>query len=53
MVLGALLSKRSNAFGSYGLSVGFGTFQSDQYWIGKKIKEAKAYNKKHNPPSDG
>ena len=52
-ILGALLSKRSAAFGSYGLSVGFGTFQSDQYWIGKKIKEAQSYQRKsRSKPAD-
>ena len=33
--LSALLGSRSS-----------GTFQSDQYWIGKKIKEAKALQKR-------
>ena len=46
-LLGALLSKRSAAFGSYGLNIGFGNFASDQYWMGKKVKEAQAYQKRH------
>ena len=40
-VLGAVLSKKSPVIGSLGLKVGFGTFQSDQYWLNKKFKEAK------------
>lgn len=40
-ILGAVLSKKSPVMGSLGLKVGFGTFQSDQYWLNKKFKEAK------------
>ncbi|EOD14282.1 hypothetical protein EMIHUDRAFT_206989 [Emiliania huxleyi CCMP1516] len=44
-VLRPLLSKRSSAFGSLGLSLGMGmsaTVASDSYWITKQMKEAKA-----------
>lgn len=51
-LMGALLSKRSQSFGGYGLSIGYGTFQSDQYWMNKKIKEAKAYSKKMRKSSE-
>ena len=36
-----VLSKASEAFGSYGLKMGFSSFMSDQYWLNKDIKEAK------------
>jgi len=51
-LLGRLLSKRSSAFGgaSFSRQVGFGTYQSDQYWMNRKIKDAKALIKKNAPP---
>ncbi|KAL1503902.1 hypothetical protein AB1Y20_012364 [Prymnesium parvum] len=51
-LLPMLLSKRSSAFGSYGVNIGFGTFQSDQYWINKKMKAAKELNQKRSAPPD-
>ena len=46
VLLATLFSKHSRTFGGYGLSVGFGSFASDQYLINKKIKEAKSLQAK-------
>lgn len=56
-VVRAVLSGQSTTFNSLGLKVGFGDFSSDQYWLNRKFKEARAIQKKRydkeGPPSGG
>eukprot|EP00965_Chrysotila_dentata_P014854 491360-Pleurochrysis_carterae.AAC.5 len=53
VLLRSLRSKRSSTFGTYGLKMGYGDFMSDQYWLNKTFKEAKAMQKKQGGGGDG
>ncbi len=53
----AVLSTQSRSYNSLGLRVGHGEFQSDQYWLNRKFKEARDVQKrryaKEGPPAAG
>ena len=53
----AVLSTQSRTFNSLGLKVGHGDFGSDQYWLNKKFKDARAIQKsrhaREGPPANG
>jgi len=53
----AVLSTQSRTYNSLGLKVGHGDFGSDQYWLNKKFKDARAIQKsryaREGPPATG
>ena len=53
----AMLSTQSRTYNSLGLKVGYGDFGSDQYWLNKKFKDARAIQKsrhaREGPPANG
>ena len=52
-----VLSTQSRTYNSLGLKVGYGDFGSDQYWLNKKFKDARAIQKsrhaREGPPANG